>query len=85
VDEERRERVLILAGATTSGCVRASAIDACQHNFRTVLVREAVGDRAPGPHEANLLDIDSKYADVVALETAVDYLRKLRERTRTGG
>lgn len=71
---------VILAGATTSGCVRASAIDACQYNFRTILVSEAVGDRAAGPHEANLLDIDSKYADVVALEHVLDYLRGIEDR-----
>jgi maleamate amidohydrolase len=64
---------VILAGATTSGCVRASAIDACQFNFRTILVPE-------GPHEANLLDIDSKYADVVALESVLEYLRGIGDR-----
>jgi maleamate amidohydrolase len=75
------ERVdtVILTGATTSGCVRASAIDACQHDFRTILVREAVGDRAAGPHEANLLDIDSKYADVVGLDAVLGYLQEGRE------
>ena len=71
-----RVDTVLLTGATTSGCVRASAIDACQHDFRTILVREAVGDRASGPHEANLLDIDSKYADVVELETVLEYLRR---------
>jgi maleamate amidohydrolase len=68
---------VILAGATTSGCVRASAIDACQHDFRAILVPEAVGDRAAGPHEANLLDIDAKYADVVPLELVVKYLGEI--------
>jgi nicotinamidase-related amidase len=69
---------LLIAGCTTSGCVRASAVDACQHGFRTIVVREAVGDRAPGPHEANLFDIDAKYGDVVSLEDAVEYLKGLR-------
>jgi len=66
---------VIMAGCTTSGCIRASAIDSLQYGYHTVVVREAVGDRAAGPHEANLFDIDAKYADVVPLEDAIDYLR----------
>jgi maleamate amidohydrolase len=66
---------ILIAGCTTSGCVRASAVDSCQHGFRTIVVREAVGDRAPAPHEANLFDIDSKYGDVVGIEEALDYVR----------
>lgn len=65
---------LLIAGCTTSGCVRASAVDSCQNGFRTIVVREAVGDRAEGPHEANLFDIDAKYGDVVSLEEALRYL-----------
>src|SRR5262249_37186748 len=65
---------VLLAGCTTSGCVRASAVDSCQHGFRTIVVREAVGDRACEPHEANLFDIDAKYGDVVGLEEALAYL-----------
>ena len=57
---------VIMAGCTTSGCIRASAIDSLQYGYHTIVVREAVGDRAAGPHEANLFDIDAKYADVVA-------------------
>ena len=68
---------VIIAGCTTSGCVRASAVDACSYGFRTIVVREAVGDRLPEPHEANLLDIDSKYGDVVSLEEALSHLSKL--------
>lgn len=56
---------LVLAGCTTSGCVRASAIDSMQYGYRTIVARDAVGDRAPGPHAANLFDIDAKYGDVV--------------------
>ncbi|MBI4468688.1 MAG: isochorismatase family protein [Acidobacteria bacterium] len=70
-----RVDTLIIAGCTTSGCVRASAVDACQHGFRTIVVREAVGDRAPGPHEANLFDIDAKYGDVVSLQDVLNYLQ----------
>lgn len=68
---------LLLAGCSTSGCIRASAVDAVQHGFRTIVVRECVGDRHPGPHEANLFDIDSKYGDVVAKPEAIAYLKRL--------
>ena len=66
---------VVMAGCTTSGCIRASAIDSLQYGYHTIVVREAVGDRAAGPHEANLFDIDAKYADVVPLAEALDYLR----------
>jgi maleamate amidohydrolase len=66
---------VFLAGCTTSGCIRATAIDCLQNGYYTIVVREAVGDRAAGPHEANLFDIDAKYADVVSLWDALDYLR----------
>jgi maleamate amidohydrolase len=70
---------VIMAGCTTSGCIRASAIDSLQYGYHTIVVREAVGDRAAGPHEANLFDIDAKYADVVDLAGALDYLRSFAE------
>jgi len=66
--------MLLIAGLSTSGCVRASAVDACQHGFVPVVVREAVGDRAPGPHEANLFDLQAKYAEVAPLATVLQYL-----------
>ncbi len=59
---------LIITGCTTSGCVRASAVDSCQNGFLTNVVRECVGDRSQAAHEANLFDLDAKYADVVSLE-----------------
>ncbi|MFB6451349.1 N-carbamoylsarcosine amidohydrolase [Bradyrhizobium tunisiense] len=65
---------VVLAGCSTSGCVRASAVDAVQHGFRTIVVRECVGDRHPGPHDANLFDIDAKYGDVVGLSEAMKNL-----------
>ena len=65
---------LLIAGLSTSGCVRASAVDACQHGFVPVVVREAVGDRAAGPHEANLFDLQAKYAEVAPLGTVIEYL-----------
>ena len=70
---------LLIAGLSTSGCIRASAVDCVQHGFVPVVVREAVGDRAPGPHEANLFDLQAKYAEVVDLATAQRYLKSLRE------
>jgi nicotinamidase-related amidase len=65
---------LLIAGVSTSGCVRASTVDACQHGFIPLVVREAVGDRHPAPHEANLFDLQAKYAEVVGLELALRYL-----------
>lgn len=59
---------LVITGCTTSGCVRASAVDSCQHGFMTNVVCECVGDRSASAHEANLNDLDAKYADVVSLE-----------------
>lgn len=72
-----RVDTVLIAGCTTSGCVRASAVDACQMGFHTIVVEDAVGDRAAGPHEANLFDIDAKYGDVVSLETALEYLNSV--------
>ena len=66
---------LIIAGCTTSGCVRASAVDALQYGFVPVVVREAVGDRAQAAHTQSLFDLEQKYADVVDLAEVVGYLR----------
>jgi maleamate amidohydrolase len=74
---------LIIAGASTSGCVRATAVDALQYGFRPVVPREAVGDRNPDAHEANLYDIDAKYGDVVSTEETVEYLEVVHT-TRAG-
>lgn len=65
---------LILTGCSTSGCVRATAIDAVSHGYRVIVPEEAVSDRAPGPHYANLFDINAKYGDVVPLAEVVEYL-----------
>jgi nicotinamidase-related amidase len=62
---------VLIAGVSTSGCIRASAVDCCQHGFVPLVVRDAVGDRAPGPHEANLFDLQAKYAEVVSLDEAL--------------
>ncbi len=66
---------LILTGCSTSGCIRATAVDGMQHGFRVIVPRECVGDRHPAPHEANLFDIDSKYGDVVAKAEVIAYLQ----------
>jgi maleamate amidohydrolase len=68
---------VVLCGATTSGCIRASAVDLLQYGYPTLVPRECVGDRARGPHEANLVDIQAKYADVVPVEDAVSYLESV--------
>src|SRR6185312_5270514 len=59
---------VVLCGATTSGCIRATAVDLLQNGFPTLVPRECVGDRAQAPHDANLFDIHAKYADVVSVE-----------------
>lgn len=67
----------ILTGCSTSGCIRASAVDAMQYGFRPIVPRECVGDRRAEPHEANLFDINSKYGDVVSKAEVLAYLRGL--------
>jgi len=59
---------VVVAGCTTSGCVRATVVDSLQHNFRTIVATDCVGDRAIGPHEANLFDMGQKYADLMTRE-----------------
>jgi nicotinamidase-related amidase len=71
----RRIDTLIITGCTTSGCVRATAVDAVQNGFRPMVVREAVGDRSAAAHEQSLFDLDAKYADVVSLGETMQYLR----------
>jgi hypothetical protein len=68
---------VIVTGASTSGCVRATVVDALQHGYRPLVPREAVGDRNPEAHDANLYDVDAKYGDVVSLDEALDYLEEL--------
>lgn len=69
---------VLLTGLTTSGCVRASCIDAMSHGFRTAVVADACGDRHDAPHQANLFDMNAKYADVVSEEETIDFLQQLR-------
>ena len=68
---------VIVTGASTSGCVRATVVDALQHGFRPVVPREAVGDRNPDAHAANLYDMDTKYADVVSLAEVLEHLEEV--------
>lgn len=65
---------VIVTGCTTSGCVRATAVDALQYGYRVVVPRECVGDRSQSAHEANLYDIQTKYGDVISLESLLKVL-----------
>lgn len=67
----------IICGCVTSSCVRSTAVDSMQLGFHTIIPRQCVGDRAPGPHESSLFDLDTKVADVVDLEEVMGYLDKL--------
>lgn len=69
---------LIVAGATTSGCVRASVVDAVQSGYDVLVAEDCVADRSEGPHSANLFDMHQKYADVIPLGEALEYLRSAR-------
>ncbi|MBP1806286.1 isochorismatase family protein [Rubellimicrobium aerolatum] len=70
----------ILTGLTTSGCVRASCVDAMSHGFLATVVGDACGDRHPDPHRANLFDMDAKYADVVGEAEMLEHLATLAPR-----
>jgi maleamate amidohydrolase len=69
---------VVVTGCTTSGCVRATVVDALSYGFRPIIPQEAVGDRAQEPHDANLFDMDSKYGDVVPLSDALAYLQETK-------
>lgn len=68
---------VIITGLTTSGCIRASCIDACSHGFIPIVVADACGDRDDAPHQANLFDMNAKYGDVVSETEIIDYLKTL--------
>jgi maleamate amidohydrolase len=68
---------VLVTGCTTSGCVRASVIDSLSYNFRTIVVSDCVGDRAIGPHEANLFDMEQKYADLMTRDEVLTVVGKL--------
>lgn len=73
---------LIVTGCSTSGCIRATAVDAVSYGYRVVVPEEAVADRWQAPHEANLFDIDAKYGDVLPVAEVITYLEKLPEPVR---
>ncbi|CAM4224812.1 Carbamoylsarcosine amidase [Bordetella tumbae] len=68
---------LIMTGTATSGCVRATAVDAVQLGFRPIVVAEGVGDRSAASHQQSLFDIDTKYGDVVSVEETIKYLETI--------
>jgi len=70
---------LIITGVTTSGCIRATCVDSCQHGFIPIVVAEACGDRHASPHEANLFDMNAKYGDVVNESETINWLCSLGE------
>jgi len=72
-----RVDTLILTGCSTSGCVRAGAIDGLQHGYRVIVPRECVGDRHDGPHDANLFDIQAKYGDVLPRDEVIARLCRI--------
>jgi nicotinamidase-related amidase len=79
-----RVDTLIITGCTTSGCVRATAVDAVQNGFRPMVVREAVGDRSKAAHDQSLFDLNAKYADVVSLDETLQYLKTIGHNRAAG-
>jgi nicotinamidase-related amidase len=76
---------LIIAGESTSGCVRATVVDAATRAFRTTVVEECVFDRHEAPHAINLFDMDQKYADVLSLAEVLDHLSSLKRGSAKAG
>ena len=72
----QRIDTVIVTGCTTSGCVRASVVDAFSNGFLTLVPEDAVGDQAQGPHDANLLDCQRRYAEVTTTDACIEYLRR---------
>lgn len=76
---------VIVTGCNTSGCVRASVVDAFSHGFRVIVPRECCGDVEAGPHEANLRDVGRRYADVIGVEEAMEALAAASRRAGRSG
>jgi nicotinamidase-related amidase len=70
---------LVITGGSTSGCVRATAVDSLSHGYRTIVPEECVADKHESYHFANLTDMQLKYADVVAVSEVVDWFGALKE------
>jgi maleamate amidohydrolase len=77
----RNIETLIVTGCTTSGCVRASVVDSMSYNYRTIVVTDCVGDRAMGPHEASLFDMQQKYADLYSCDEIISKLKRQSPKT----
>ena len=77
--KEMRVDTVIITGVTTSGCVRATCVDTMSYGYIPIVVADACGDRHEAPHEANLFDMNAKYADVVSEAETLKYLHKLSE------
>jgi maleamate amidohydrolase len=77
--KERGVDTVLITGVTTSGCIRATCIDSISSDFITIVVSDAVGDRAVEPHEANLFDMSAKYADLMETEEAINLIRSSLE------
>ena len=77
--KERADTVIVV-GCNTSGCIRASVIDAFSYGYRVAVPEDCVGDVEEGPHQANLLDVGRRYADVVTLDDVLEYLETVRGR-----
>jgi maleamate amidohydrolase len=72
-----RVDTLIVTGCATSGCIRATVIDALSYGYRVAIPSDCIADRAEGPHEANLFDMDSKYGDVTSGDAVIEYFKSL--------
>lgn len=70
---------VLIVGATTSGCVRGTAVDAVQNGFRPIVIKEAVADRSKAAHEQSLFDLEAKYCDVVPISEVLEYLENLEQ------
>ena len=68
---------IIIVGCSTSGCVRATAVDGASYEFRVIIAEEAVGDRSELSHQVSLADTDSRYGDVVSVDSVIEYLTTL--------
>jgi len=71
---------IIITGTTTSGCIRATAVDAFAYNFKTIIPEECCFDRFLSSHAINLFDLNTKYADVVPIDEVLNYLNNLPAR-----
>jgi hydroxymethylglutaryl-CoA lyase len=80
-----RVNTLVITGCTTSGCVRATVVDALQNGFRAIVPEGAVGDRSDTVHAANLFDMDAKYGDVVSVADVLDYFQRIHSAAASVG